>query len=116
MNRAPSSALQMLPLTESTFLILAALALPRHGYAIMQWVSEASGGRVKLGPGTLYGAFTTLQEKGLILPAGEQAEGSERRKVYALTPLGREVLDLEVQRLVELAGIGHRSLETGGMA
>jgi len=103
-----------LALTESTFCILAALAEPRHGYAIMQWVAEATGARVKLGPGTLYGALTALQDKGLIMPLGERVEGSERRKVYALTEGGRTCLQAEVARLEAMAILGREALQTRG--
>jgi DNA-binding PadR family transcriptional regulator len=99
-----------LALTESTFCILAALTEPRHGYAIMQWVAAATEQRVKLGPGTLYGALTSLQERGFIVPAGEGHEEGERRKVYALTPAGRALLEGEVARLEATAHIGRQAL------
>lgn len=92
-----------LPLTESTYLVLASLAEPRHGYGIMQDVEAMSGGRVKLGPGTLYGALTNLLGQKLIRRSGETDGGSERRKVYALTPLGERVLVLEGERLASLS-------------
>ena len=105
-----------LALTESTFCILAALAEPRHGYAVMQWVLEATGARVKLGPGTLYGALTTLTEKGLIALLGERVEGSERRKVYALSESGRACLQAEVVRLEAMTILGREALrQTGGV-
>jgi DNA-binding PadR family transcriptional regulator len=105
-----------LALTESTFCILAALAEPRHGYAIMQWVSEATEARVKLGPGTLYGALTALTEKGLIVPHGERQEGAERRKAYALTEGGRLCLQAEVARLEAMTILGRAALQqTGGV-
>ncbi|MCL6615298.1 MAG: PadR family transcriptional regulator, partial [Firmicutes bacterium] len=56
---------ELLPLTESTFYILISLARPRHGYGIIQAVREMSGGRVELGPGTLYGALNRLLRQGL---------------------------------------------------
>ena len=96
------------PLTEPTFCILAALAEPRHGYAIMQWVAEVTVQRVKLGPGTLYGALTTLQDRGLIAPASE--EGGDRRKVYVLTSSGRTLLEAETLRLESTAQIGRNAL------
>lgn len=99
------------PLSESTFHILAALAEPRHGYAIMQWVAETSGGRVKLGPGTLYGALQTLQERGLISPYGERLEEAERRKLYMLTGEGLEALKAETARLASTAALGRKVLE-----
>ena len=57
-------------LTEVTFFILLALHQPRHGYAVMQFVEERTGGRLALGAGTLYGALNALQEKGWIAPWG----------------------------------------------
>ena len=77
-----------LPLSESTYYILLALVQPMHGYGVMQATEHISGGAVKIGPGTLYGAFSTLQEQGLI----ELVREENRRKVYALTEMGRDVL------------------------
>jgi len=99
------------PLTEATYCILAALAEPRHGYAVMQWVGEVTGERVKLGPGTLYGALTALQERGMIVPLGGRQEGSDRRKVYALTERGRALLESETSRLESTARVGRRALK-----
>ena len=100
-----SAARRFLPLTESTFLILAALVEPRHGYGIMQDVEAVSGGRVRLGAGTLYGALTHLLNQKLIRRSGETGEGSDRRKVYALTPLGEAVVVSEAARLASLSRI-----------
>jgi DNA-binding PadR family transcriptional regulator len=83
-----------LPLSESTAYILLALAEPLHGYGIMQKVEQISEGTVKLGPGTLYGAFTTLESEGLIVKVGE----AERRKTYALTDKGKQVLKEHIRR------------------
>ena len=49
-------------LTEVTFYILLSLFTPRHGYAIMQFIEDKTGGRLSLGAGTLYGALKTLEE------------------------------------------------------
>ena len=95
-----------LPLSEATYCILLALAEPLHGYGIMQKVEAGSAGAVRLGPGTLYGALTKLQQQGLIERTGETEEAGERRKLYVLTPLGREVVRLEQERLVDMASIG----------
>lgn len=92
-----------LPLTEATYLVLIALAEPRHGYGIMQHVEALSDGRVRLGPGTLYGALTNLLKQKLIRRSEDPEGGSERRKVYALTALGERVLTLEGERLSSLA-------------
>jgi DNA-binding PadR family transcriptional regulator len=103
-----------LPLTEATYLILVSLAEPRHGYGIMQAVAVASDNGNKLGPGTLYGALNKLLEQNLIVRAGECETGGERRKMYALTPLGRTVVELESDRLESLARMGRRILEAAG--
>lgn len=107
-------AQRLLPLTEATYCILAALAAPQHGYGIMRSVAEASGGVVQIGPGTLYGALAKLQGQGLIERAGDdrQAAGphEERRKTYALTPLGRDVVRLESERLERMARIGQTAM------
>ncbi len=86
-------------LTEVTFFILLALCTPRHGYAIMQFITEQTEGRLKLGAGTLYGALTNLQDKGWIAPCGED---DSRRKTYQITPLGWEIAQKERQRLAKL--------------
>src|SRR5437763_5646580 len=99
------------PLTEPTYCILAALSEPRHGYAVMQWVGEKTGQRVKLGPGTLYGALTALQDRGCITPVGEGLVGNERRKVYGLTDRGRALLETETDRLESMARVGRKALE-----
>nr|WP_239534576.1 helix-turn-helix transcriptional regulator [Priestia taiwanensis] len=72
------------------------LVTPLHGYGIMQHVTELTNGEVKIGPGTLYGTITKLMNEKLIT---EVASGSDRKKCYMLTPLGKDVLLLEVRRL-----------------
>jgi DNA-binding PadR family transcriptional regulator len=99
------------PLTETVYYILLALGTPLHGYGVMQHVGEMSGGRITLGAGTLYGALTTLAEKGWIAPvAGEQGD---RKKEYVITGAGRAAVETEVARLEELVRNGKRIL-TGG--
>jgi len=84
-----------LPLTESTYYIMLTLVEPLHGYAVMQKVEEISKGTVKVGPGTLYGAFTSLEKEGLIIKVKEE----NRRKSYVLTPKGKKVLMNQIKRL-----------------
>jgi DNA-binding PadR family transcriptional regulator len=91
-----------LPLTESTAYILLALAEPLHGYGVMQKVEILSESTVKIGPGTLYGAFTTLESEGLIVKVGEQ----DRRKTYSLTEKGRNLLREHLRRLEILVKSG----------
>ena len=109
-----TGAQQYLPLTEATYLILTALAEPRHGYGIMQAVSELDGESNKIGPGTMYGALAKLLDQGLIERAGDSQSGGERRKMYALTPLGRKVVELECGRMETMARLGRRLLEGAG--
>ena len=90
-------------LTEAVFYILLSLDAPLHGYGIMQNVERLSGGRVRLAAGTLYGALTTLTERGWIEAVGED-EG--RRKEYRITPEGRAAVRVELARLQELTANG----------
>ena len=102
----PSDIRKYLPLTESTFYILVALVEPLHGYGVMQKVAEISEGTVDIGPGTLYGAFSTLEKEGLILKVKEE----ERRKSYRLTAKGRQVLIGQTRRLKIVARLGSEAV------
>jgi DNA-binding PadR family transcriptional regulator len=102
-NHDPES---LLPLSPAVFHILLALADgERHGYGIMQEVKFRTEGRVRLGPGTLYGAIKRLLEKGLIEEANERPDpklDDERRRYYRLTEFGLRVLRAEAARLTSL--------------
>ncbi len=87
-------------LTEVTFYILLSLYQPRHGYSIMQYIEEATAGRLTLGAGTLYGALNSLCDKGWISACG-QSDG--RKKEFLITPLGKEISAKELSRLNELS-------------
>jgi len=96
------------PLTESTYLILLALTEPLHGYGIMREIEAISKGRVRMGPGTLYGGLTALTDKKLIRRVKEKPGGAERRKLYEITERGREALEgefLRMKQLVKVSGI-----------
>ncbi len=94
---------EFLPLSPQEFQILLSLAdRERHGYGIMQEVEARTGGEMRLGPGTLYGAIKRMRGPALIEEAGEREEGDERRRYYRLTPLGRAVAVAEAQRLAAL--------------
>lgn len=93
---------------EPMVLILTSLAAgTKHGYALSKDIEEFAG--VVLGPGTLYGAITRLEERGLIEPAGEQ----ERRRPYRITGAGRRALAGVVRDMHVLADVGASRL---GMA
>ncbi|GAA0895559.1 PadR family transcriptional regulator [Virgisporangium aurantiacum] len=106
------------PLQEPTFLILAALAEePAHGYGITQSVAAMSDNRVRLRPGTLYGALDRLTEQGLVEPDREEVVDGRLRRYYRLTDSGATLLTEEAQRLagnakVAMAGLRRRSRAT----
>ena len=91
-----------LPLTEATYYIMLSLVEPLHGYGVMQKVSEISQETVKVGPGTLYGVFSTLENEELIVMVSQE----ERRKSYLLTPKGQQVLIAQIERLEIMNTIG----------
>jgi DNA-binding PadR family transcriptional regulator len=96
---------RLLPLTPVVFHSLLALAEgPRHGYALAQEVEEASDGRIRMGPGTLYGSLQRMQDEALVEEAPNPGEGgahAERRRYYRLTAFGRAVLRGETERLAD---------------
>jgi len=98
--------MESIVLTEAVYYILLSLGEPMHGYGIMQNTERLSGGRVHLAAGTLYGAINTLLEKGWItsLPSEEDS----RKKLYIITPLGKDAVAAEIERLKELIANGER--------
>ena len=100
-------------LTESTYYILLSLYHPQHGYGIMQQTEELSDGRVHLAAGTLYGALTSLCEKGWIRPL--PMENGSRKKEYQLTADGLQVLKGELARLQQLVAHGESILREEGL-
>jgi len=96
-------------LTEAVYYILLSLTEPLHGYSIMQRVEILSSGRLRLAAGTLYGAISTMQEKGWINALGGGQDS--RKKEYIITNAGREILRAEYARLKELVENGRAVLE-----
>ncbi len=93
-------------MTDPTLLILASLADgEKHGYAMMDDIQRFAG--VRLGPGTLYGAITRLEERGLILPV----ESEDRRQPYRLTASGRTVLEEQTASLERILHTAVRRLK-----
>lgn len=86
------------PMTESGFYILFCLQRPQHGYGIGQQVRQMTGGELVISPGTMYGTLSKMEKDGLIAFAREE----EKRKLYQLTPLGEEILQLELRRIERL--------------
>ena len=86
------------PMTETGFYILLCLLEESHGYGIVQKVAALTHGEIRLSPGTLYGSLSKMEKDGLILFIREK----DKRKIYKITDLGRQVLDLEMKRIERL--------------
>ena len=86
------------PMTESAFYILYCLQAPQHGYGINQQVKQMTAGAVSISAGTMYGTLAKMEKDGLITFVREE----EKRKLYQMTSLGKEVLDLEKNRIERL--------------
>jgi DNA-binding PadR family transcriptional regulator len=98
----------LLPLTPAMFHVLVALAdAPAHGYAIMKEVEQLTSGAVRLSTGTLYGIIKRLLSDGLIK---EKRGDSDRRRLYELTPFGRDVARAEASRLEETLAIARQKV------
>lgn len=90
-------------LTESYFYILLCLhSQQMHGYGIMQETERLSGGRVKIGSGTMYGAINNMMKKGWIEEVASNESVFERKRMYRLTEDGELALSDEIDRLREL--------------
>ena len=86
------------PMTETAFYILLCLKTPNHGYGIVQMVERLTDGAIKLAPGTMYGSLSKMEKDALIRFVREE----EKRKIYEITDLGREVLQTEIARIERL--------------
>ena len=86
------------PMTETGFYILLCLQTPNHGYGIVQKVKELTDNEVVLVPGTMYGSLAKMEKDGLI----EFVLEEEKRKIYQITELGKEVLEQELRRINRL--------------
>jgi DNA-binding PadR family transcriptional regulator len=99
----------LLPLTPAVFHVLLALVDgERHGYAIMQEVAASTGGRIKMGPGTLYGTVKRLLAARLIEESDERPDpelDDERRRYYRLTALGQQVVRAEARRYAAMVTV-----------
>lgn len=86
------------PMTETGFYILFCLQKPNHGYGIVQLVEKLTEGEIHLAPGTMYGSLSKMEKDGLIRFINE----IDKRKIYEITDLGNEVLQLELKRIQRL--------------
>lgn len=86
------------PMTETGFYILLCLREEAHGYSIIQQVEELTRGEIRISSGTMYGSLSKMEKDGLIQFVREE----EKRKIYLITDLGRQVLELEMKRITRL--------------
>lgn len=97
------------PLTPAVLHILLALsAEARHGYGIMKQVQADSQGKVRMGPGTLYGSLARMIDAGLIAERDQKVDAAlsdERRIYYGLTGAGRSALAAELERYRDVVAI-----------
>jgi DNA-binding PadR family transcriptional regulator len=96
------------PSNDPTVLILTSLTSgPKHGYALTQDIEGFAG--VRLGPGTLYGAITRLEQRGLIEPL----RAEDRRQPYGITPAGSDTLAVALANLRRILDEGSRRVARG---
>lgn len=93
-------------MTETAFYILLCLKKPNHGYGIVQTVERLTDGAIRLAPGTMYGSLSKMEKDGLIQFIREE----EKRKIYQITDLGLEVLQIELNRIERLYRIAHEQM------
>jgi DNA-binding PadR family transcriptional regulator len=102
-TRVPDNLQHLLPLTPAVFFILLALADgAKHGYAIMQAISQSSENQFRMGPGTLYTTIQRLLDLELIEETegtGAPSDHESRRRYYKLTRTGRVVLSADLNRM-----------------
>jgi DNA-binding PadR family transcriptional regulator len=94
------------PMTETAFFILLCLRKPNHGYGIVQTVEKLTDGAIKLAPGTMYGSLSKMEKDKVIRFVREE----DKRKIYEITELGTEVLDVELRRIERLYRIAQEEI------
>jgi len=102
-----SSADNPIPLSPAVFHILLSLGEgERHGYALKREIAKRTNGRLKLGPGVLYGSINKMLDLGWIEESDERPDphlDDERRRYYRITSFGKQVARAEAARMRELA-------------
>ena len=94
------------PMTETAFFILFCLREPNHGYGVVQTVERLTEGAVRLAPGTMYGSLSKMEKDGVVRFIRQES----KRKIYQITELGRELLQLELKRIARLYQIAKEAL------
>lgn len=97
------------PMTETAFYILLCLRTPNHGYGVVQKVEKLTDGAIRLAPGTMYGSLSKMEKDKVI----EFIKEEDKRKIYKITELGSQVLELELQRITRLYNIAQEEMKNG---
>lgn len=97
------------PMTETAFLILLCLRKPNHGYGVVQSVEKLTEGAIKLTPGTMYGSLSKMEKDSVIRFVREE----EKRKIYQITELGEELLEIELKRIERLYKVAREEMLNG---
>jgi DNA-binding PadR family transcriptional regulator len=95
-----------IPMTETAFYILLCLRQPNHGYGVVQTVDTMTSGAIRLAPGTMYGSLSKMEKDGVIRFIREE----EKRKIYQISGLGEELLQIELQRIQRLYKIAQEAM------
>lgn len=100
------------PLTPAVLQILLALSTQeRHGYGIMKQVESDSQGKVRMGPGTLYGSLGRMIDAGMIRESNRKVDpkmDDERRVYYRITALGQKALAAELDRYCKVVAVARQ--------
>ena len=94
------------PMTETVFFILLCLRKPNHGYGIVQMVEKMTDGTIKLTPGTMYGSLSKMEKDNVIRFVRKE----DKRKIYQITDLGLEVLQIELKRIERLYKVAQEEM------
>ncbi len=87
-----------IPMTETGFYILFCMQEEMHGYNVGKKVKEMTNGEVTISPGTMYGSLSKMEKDGLIIFVREE----EKRKLYIISELGKQILHIEMKRIERL--------------
>ena len=94
------------PMTETAFFILLCLRKPNHGYGIVQMVEKMTNGTIRLTPSTMYGSLSKMKKDNVIHFIREE----DKWKIYQITDLGLEVLQIELKRIERLYKIAQEEM------
>jgi DNA-binding PadR family transcriptional regulator len=119
-TQLPDDLRQLIPLTPAVFFVLFSLSDgEKHGYAIMRETTTLSGGKFRMGPGTLYTTLQRLLDMGLIEEARGKRNGIDedtRRRYYRLTGIGKLLFDAELHRMDSVVRLARRRKLVPGTA